>query len=136
MSTPPLNRDEQARVDYVTELEEHRRNGTKYVNDHQLAEAKKVAEMARDNAAARARYQAGLAAERQARADAAEARHQERIAQQIDTYKQTARSAFMGTAADFEAAWPEILKQWQIKQSLDALETTQETTRSAIRGAF
>ena len=37
-----LNRDEQARVDYVTELEEHRRNGTKYVNDVQLAEAKKV----------------------------------------------------------------------------------------------
>ncbi len=123
-----LNRDEQARVDYVTELEEHRRNRTKYVNDHQLAEAKKLAEMARDNAEARARYQAGLATKRQAQAAAAEAQCQERIAQEIDTYKQTARSAFMGTAADFEAAWPEILKQWQIRQSLAALEAAQPRT--------
>ncbi len=73
MSTPPLNRDEQARVDYVTELEEHRRDGTKYVNDHQLAEAKKVADLARLNAELRAQRLAGLEQACQARADAAEA---------------------------------------------------------------
>jgi phage protein D len=121
MSTPQLNRDEQARVDYVTELEEHRRNGTKYVNDHQLAEVKKVADLARLNAELRAQRLAGLEQARQARAAAAAAAQQARVEAEIDVFKQQARRAFPGTVAEFEAQWPEILKQWQQQQTLAAL---------------
>ena len=33
-------------------------------------------------------------------------------------YKRAVRRRFPGTDAEFAAAWPEILKQWQIRQAL------------------
>ncbi len=130
MNEPQLNRNEQAHVDRLAELEQHRHNGTRFINDYQLAEAKKAAEMARDNAATRAQRLADLAHVRQVWADAEEARRQQRIAAEIDAVKQQARRGFTGTDAAFEAAWSKILAAWHIPQSLAALEGGQSRGRS------
>lgn len=131
-----LNRDEQARVDRVAELEQHRRDGTRYVDDYELNEAKKVAEMARTNAKLRAERLAELDAQYKAQAAATASAQQARVEAEIDAYKRQARAVFPGTAAQFEASWPKILEAWQMQQSLDALGAAHASTRSIIRGAF
>jgi multidrug efflux pump subunit AcrA (membrane-fusion protein) len=45
----------------------------------------------------------------------AEARQQQRLDAQIADYKARARGAFPGTDAQFEAAWPRILEDYQLE---------------------
>ena len=90
--------------------------------------------MARTNAEARARYQATLAAERQAQADQYAAAVEQRQQAEIDAHKRQARAAFPGTDAQFDDAWPEILRRWQTEHALAAMRTLEDDARSRVRG--
>jgi hypothetical protein len=117
-----LNTDEQAKVDRLAELEQHRRHGTQFVSDDQLERARELAAYAERNAEARARLQA----QRQAEIDAKNAAHQARRDAEVlaaqEAYKRTARATFPGTQAQFDAAWPALLQQWQLRNTVTDTE--------------
>ena len=66
MATPPLNRDEQAKVDALAELKEAQRR-REYVNPHLLESGEREADLARFNAQCRQEHLAPLERDRQAR---------------------------------------------------------------------
>jgi len=107
----PLNIDEQAKVDRVAELETKRARGA-YVSDHELAQAKTIAENQVRNAEWRAAHRAQLKAER----DAAEAKRQGKYDQAAqaaqDQHMRQRRAAFRGTAAQWEAMKDRILEDY------------------------
>lgn len=125
MSTPQLNAREQQAVDRLAKLEEAKRNGAS-IHKSQLERAQFNAQVARGNAAARVKLDAQIAAnvtELEQRDAAAQA---ERTAQVRADFKQQARDAFFGTDAEFEAAWPDLLRKWQIDQAVARLQPPTE----------
>ncbi len=112
-----LNQDEQAKVDALAALEQAKWNNERYVFDGELATARQLAAYAEANAEARERTQQ----ERKAAADAENARRQARRDAEVlaaqDAYKRTARATFPGTQAQFEGAWPDILRAWQVRNT-------------------
>ncbi|HEY3228202.1 MAG TPA: hypothetical protein VGJ87_03220 [Roseiflexaceae bacterium] len=75
--------------------------------------------------AAAAEYQRQIDARDQARVDAA-----------IADYRGRMRLAFRGTDAQFEAAWPRILEDWQIEAARQALDANEQRIRARISGSF
>jgi hypothetical protein len=121
---PQLNEREQAAVDAYNDLERAQRYGERHRDEQQLASFRQRAEWAQNNAEAREQ----MLAERKAEKDAEDAKHQARrdaaaLATQ-ESYKRTAAATFPGTQAQFDAAWPELLRAWQIRNTatdMDAL---------------
>lgn len=68
------------------------------------------------NEQARQRHLAALEEERKQQRAKVEARLNQEAEAAIASYKLQARTAFPGTGAQFDAAWPEILRRWQIAQ--------------------
>jgi hypothetical protein len=80
-----------------------------------LTDAERRGRRAVNELARRAR----LAAQRQTEGEqeaAREAARAEAIAGEIASYKERARDAFPGTAAEFEQQWPELLAEWQRRE--------------------
>ncbi len=50
----------------------------------------------------------------------------------LEQFKQQARTAFPGTAAEFEAAWSDIKRQYQIQQALTAMSSVERKRESDI----
>lgn len=132
--TAPLDRREQANVQRLEALEAARRDGSQYVSDHALQQAREQCERDVLNAEARQRYQDRLAFEAKQQADAAEARRQEAIAAEVARYRAQARVAFPGTQAEFDAQWPAMLAEWQRRQTEDRLAQTLERKRAMYGG--
>ena len=81
----------------------------------------------RQNAKARASAKAA----EDARVEAAQ---QARIDAQIAAYKAQARGAWIGDQASFDAAWPDLLRQWQIDQARAAMEADKAAVRARMTG--
>ncbi len=119
-----LNRDEQATHNRVAELETARRNGTAFVSDGELNQARQLAEYATNNAEARERFEAQRDAEAKAQQDRVQARRDAEVTAAQDAYKRVARVTFPGTDAQFADAWPALLQAWLIRNTapdMDAL---------------
>jgi hypothetical protein len=72
-------------------------------------------------------------ADRQAAEDArGEAQQQARIDAKIADYRAQMRGAFPGNDAQFDAAWPRILEQWQIDQARAQLDATMAQHRARL----
>lgn len=129
-----LNVDEQAKVDRYNELERAQRYGERPRDAAQLEHARVLAEYAQRNAETRER----VLAERKAEAEKEAAKHQSRrdaavlVAQ--NEYKAVARATFPGTAQQFDAAWPELLKQWQIRNTAVDMDALVERKRQQMAG--
>jgi hypothetical protein len=80
------------------------------------------------------------AAKRQAAKDEEQqridAQHQALIDAEIDAYKRGARMGWKGTEAQFEAAWPDMLRAWQISESQRAAAEQHAAVRARIGNAF
>ena len=131
-----LNRDEQAKVDWYEALERAQRTGTMPPDARQLQNARELAERAEANAEARERMQAHRQAEQDAQAAAHQARRDAEVLAAQEAYKRTARATFPGTAAQFEAAWPELLQAWQIRNTASDASALIEQKRRQIAEMF
>jgi D-tyrosyl-tRNA(Tyr) deacylase len=129
-----LNADEQAKVDRYNELERAQRYGERPRDAAQLEHARVLAENAQRNAETRER----VLAERQAEKAADAAKHQARRDTEVlaaqEAYKQTARVTFPGTPAQFDAAWPELLRAWQIRKTATDMDALVERKRQQMAG--
>ena len=114
-----LNRDEQARVDRVAELEAKRRTGG-YVSDYELEQARQVAEQQRQNAELREQRITQLQADKAAQAAAhqLEADQQAQAAQAA--FLRQARLDYVGTEDQWQQDKDEILRQWRIRNAVEA----------------
>ena len=111
-----LNQDEQAKVDALAALEQAKWNGEP-VWDGDLKQARWLAEHAEANAEARERFQQQRKAEEDAENARRQARRDAEVLAAQDAYKRTARATFPGTQAQFEGAWPDILRAWQVRNT-------------------
>jgi hypothetical protein len=129
-----LNQDEQATVDAYTELERAVRYGERHRDEQQLASFRQRAEWAQNNAEAREQFQQQRKAEKDAEAAAAQARHEARALEAQEAYKRTAQATFPGTQAQFDAAWPDLLKAWQIRNTASDMNALIERKRQQMAG--
>ncbi len=131
----PLNESEQAKVDALAALEQAKWNNEP-VWDGDLKQARWLAEHAEANAEARERRQAELKAEKEAEAAKHQARRDAEVLAAQDAYKRTARATFPGTQAQFNAAWPDLLKAWQIRNTASGLDEAAERKRAGMEYGF
>jgi hypothetical protein len=110
-----LNYDEAKRAAVYEELLAKRARG-EYVSDHQLADAELIRDRAYRNAELRAQHQARLADDEATKQAARQAERDQVTQAAIAAFKQQAAAAFPGTAAQFEAQWPQLLADWQRAQ--------------------
>ncbi len=113
-----LHRATQAKVDRLEELQRWQRTGERYVHDVEIAEQQPLVDWACRNAETRERVQQARQAGADVQAVATRARQDAQAQVAQDAFRQDAHRRFPGTDAEFAAAWPEILKQWQIRQAL------------------
>jgi hypothetical protein len=131
-----LNRDEQATHNRVAELETARRNGTAFVSDGELNQARQLAEYATNNAAARERYQAELAAEQKAVDNRTRARMDAAATAVSEAFLAQARHSYPGTDTEWQAEKGDILKAWRQQQVLNAQNDTMERKRQLLNDVF
>jgi hypothetical protein len=112
----PLTAQEQATVDTAATMRAHRTNGTRPIGDQELERAELEATWAVRNAEIRAARQTEREAAQAAEAARTQEAHAARVQAAQDAYKRQARLTFPGSDQDFEQAWPEILKVWQLRQ--------------------
>ncbi len=114
-----LNQQFEANRQKLAKLEQQKAEGMN-ISDARLTEARE--QVARDVGHAAAIERA--LAEQQAQADAELQRVEERrralVQAAQEAYKRLARSQWPGTQAQFDAAWPELLRDWQMRQTTDA----------------
>jgi hypothetical protein len=100
----------------LTQLEQQNAEGMN-ISEQRLDEARRRIEMDKAHAAAIEQAKA----QKQAAADAEEKRIEERrqanVQAALDTFLRRARLSF-ASDADFEAAKPELIKQWSVRQAL------------------
>ncbi len=113
-----LNQRERETVARLEELQRWQQTGERYVSDAMIAEAEQVATWAIRNAETRERVQQARQAGADVQAVATRARQDAQAQVAQDAFRQDAHRRFPRTDAEFAAAWPEILKQWQIRQAL------------------
>jgi hypothetical protein len=65
-----------------------------------------------------------------------DARDQARVDAAIADYRGRMRLAFRGTDAQFEAAWPLILEDWQIETARQSLDANEQRVRARLSGSF
>jgi hypothetical protein len=63
-----------------------------------------------------------------------QAQQDAQIEAKIVAFKQQARGAWIGDQASFDAAWPTLLKQWQIDQVNATLDRTKAEVRARMVG--
>lgn len=104
--------------DALTKLEQQKAEGWQ-IGDDRLEAARR--QIARDEANAAAIEQVYV--DEQAAVDAQRQQHTERHAQQSqqaqDAYQRMARLQWPGDQASFDAAWPRLLEDWQIRQTAE-----------------
>ncbi len=126
-----LNQFEQARIDEYEALQARRRRG-EYVNDAALERAREIAGNMERNAEAREERRAQLQADEDAQAAARQAKHDAAALQAQEAYRRVAQATFPGTAQQFEAAWPELLRTWQLRNTAGTLDAMIEHARRRI----
>ncbi len=131
-----LDANEQAKVDRYEELRMAKRDGIRYVNDADLANAKQLAEYAERNAEAREHFEAQRAAEQKVIDDQTQARINAAAKEASDTFLRGARGRYAGTDAEFAADAPEILRQWRIQSALNTQDNTMERKRQMLSDIF
>src|SRR5574340_851779 len=89
-------------------------------NSRKVSEAEQ-AQLDAQNARARAERGAKLADDKNAREQATQKELRRVQSEKIEAYRQQMLAAWTGTPAEFEAAWPHILQEWQIEQAKSAL---------------
>lgn len=75
------------------------------------------------------------AAERE-REQALQAREQARLQAEEEAYRRQARAAFIGTDADFDAAWPELWASYQRDEARRRMEANAIVMGARVRRAF
>ena len=126
-----LNTYEQARIDEYEALEARRRRG-EFVSDTALEKARQIADWQRANAEAREQHRARLQAEEDGKAAAPQAKRDAEMLAAQEAYKRVARSSFPGTQAQFDAAWPRLLEEWQIRNTASDQDALMEHARSRV----
>ncbi len=124
-----LNRDEQARVDRVAELEARRRAGDQSISDFELNRARQIAAQQRQNAELREERIAQIQADRAAQATAHQLAADQQAEAAQEAFLRQARLDYPGTAAEWEQDKPEILRQWRIRNAVDASTVEAEAAR-------
>ncbi len=127
----PLNQYEQDRIAEFEALQARRRRG-EYVNDAALERAREIAGNMERNAEAREERLAQLQAEEDAQAAARQAKRDAAALAAQEAYKRVARSTFPGTQAQFDAAWPRLLEEWQIRNTASDQDALIEHARSRV----
>ena len=127
--------DELQRIQHADNLTQRRAAG-EYIIDSVYNNAQQV----KANQLKNAQIRAERRAETQRAEDAKHAALLERMDAQAlaaqDAFKHTARAAFPGTQAEFDAAWPEILKQWQIRNAVEADASLVARKRAMLGGVI
>ncbi len=132
----PLNQDEQARVDRYNELQRDFDNGSTYVNKGQLEQSRTLAGYAERNAESRERFKAQREVEKKAENDRIQARRDAEVLAAQEAYKRVARVTFPGTEEQFNAAWPDILKDWQIRNTAQSQSALLDQKRQQLCETF
>lgn len=117
MATMKLNDHEQFHVTQLEEMKRRKADGDWTVSDHAIEVQQEQVNRALHNAETRERMQAQRQAEIDAMAASSEAKRQARIQEAQAEYKKVAQATFPGTPQQFEAAWPELLRAWQIRST-------------------
>ncbi len=131
----PLNQYERDRIAEFEALQAKRRRG-EYVNDAALEKAREIAANMERNAEAREERRAQLQADEDAQAAARQAKHDAAALQAQEAYRRVAQATFPGTAQQFEAAWPRLLEEWQLRNTAGTLDAMIEQKRQQYGGMF
>ncbi len=126
-----LNTYEATKIAEYEDLQAKRRRG-EFVSDTALERAREIAGNMERNAEARERRLAQLQADEDAKAAARQAKRDAEMLQAQEAYKRLARSTFPGTQAQFDAAWPELLRAWQIRNTASDQDALIEHARSRV----
>lgn len=130
-----LTREEQARVDEWTTLKQQRAAG-QYVSDYDMEQAEQIAAFQYKNAEIREQRLKEQEAARQAEAARVQAEQDARHQAAQEAYKRVARAHFPGSDKEFEAAWPDVLKAWQVRQAAASEAEALVAQRAMIRKYF
>jgi hypothetical protein len=130
-----LTREEQARVDEWTALKQQRAAG-QYVSDYDLTRAETIAANQIKNAELREQRLKGQEATRQAEAARVQAEQEARHQAAQEAYKRVARARFPGDDEQFQQAWPQLLREWQIRQATAEMDAATASTRQFVRKHF
>ena len=130
-----LNTYEQARIDEYEALQARRRRGA-LVSDASLEQAREIADNQRRNAEVREERRAQQQAEEDAQAAARQAKHDAAALQAQEAYRRVAQATFPGTSEQFEAAWPELLRAWQLRNTAGSMDAMIEQKRQQYGGMF
>lgn len=87
------------------------------------------------NEQARRQDEARRAAAERAETERLQARHDASVAVRVAEFKVQAAAAFPGSSAEFEQAWPDILRAWQLRQTLESVSAS-EYKRGDYRNSF
>lgn len=90
------------------------------LKERQIAEAETVKQVQARDAAAKAEL-TRIAAEREA----------QRINAAVETFRQQVRRAWIGTPESFEKAFPDMLREWQQANAMDAQRQLLENKRNS-----
>lgn len=101
------------------------------LNWHSLSEEQQRSQRARNELARRARLAREQAQAAQVQQDVQQ-RRDEQNAATVEQFKQQARAVFPGTLAEFDAAWPDLKKAWQIQQTLNGMSAVERKAASNI----
>jgi hypothetical protein len=110
------------------------------IRRHEEAERARIARLVKEaSVSTNAFIAAREAAEQQAEAErerAQQERERARIAAEQEHCRRQARAAWIGTDAEFEAAWPRIWSDYQIEQAQRAIEAGRALISARTRQVF
>ncbi len=130
-----LNTYEATKIAEYEDLQAKRRRG-EYVSPGALERAREVAANMERNTEAREQRLAQLQADEDAKAAARQAKRDAEMLQAQEAYRRVAQATFPGTAEQFEAAWPELLRAWQLRNTAGTLDAMIEQKRQQYGGMF